>query len=250
MFGLSEQWTKRRFGGSMKKYIKNLFLTFIFLTFFYSSAVGESNHTVEEVEAQLNALPSIEPPKILEEWLVLGSTEEQEAVRLAENGNVHSQYVLGINYDYGITFPQNHKKARYWLNRAAYQGYDSAQYTLGYKYEHGLGVIQSYGIALTWYKLAAGQGVVSAQLNLGEMYLNGNGVPKSKVSAYKWFSIAGLHIDACHNKDLPEVNWCEIKGFMVGKKGRSRRDFVKKTMTPLQIAMAQLLASEWVREHE
>src|SRR2546423_1753112 len=51
-----------------------------------------------------------------------------------------------------------------------------AQYNLGLLYARGEGVAQDYRQAAEWYEKAAQQGVAAAQYNLGVIYANGQGV--------------------------------------------------------------------------
>src|SRR5512142_791899 len=51
-----------------------------------------------------------------------------------------------------------------------------AQYNLGLLYARGQGVAQNYQQAVSWYRKAAEQGVAAAQYNLGVIYANGQGV--------------------------------------------------------------------------
>jgi TPR repeat protein len=67
------------------------------------------------------------------------------------------------------------------------QGDPHAQYNLGLMYARGLGVAEDYDRAIAWYRLAASQGVAAAQYNLGVIYANGQGVPVNRPEAAKWF---------------------------------------------------------------
>jgi TPR repeat protein len=100
---------------------------------------------------------------------------------------------------------------------------------LGVNYDNGHGLHQDYFQALSWYRKAAERGHRGAQTNLGVLYYKGNGVKKDYVEADKWFSIAsaGGYEDAKENQELME-----------------------KLMTPVQVAEAQRLASEWTKEHQ
>ena len=86
---------------------------------------------------------------------------------LAEQGDAHAQFNLGVMYQDGQGVPQNHAEAVKWYRLAAEQGIDRAQYNLGVMYANGRGVPQNYAEAVKWYRLAADQGHASAQNNLG-----------------------------------------------------------------------------------
>ncbi|MDX1812753.1 MAG: tetratricopeptide repeat protein, partial [Gammaproteobacteria bacterium] len=64
-----------------------------------------------------------------------------EAIRiwtaLAEQGDVRSQYNLGVLYDAGEVVPKNDWEAAMWFERAAEQGYADAQFNLGVMYDIG-----------------------------------------------------------------------------------------------------------------
>ena len=99
----------------------------------------------------------------------------------------------------------------------------SAQYMLGAMYDFGEGVPEDDAEAVKWYRLAAEQGDASAQYKLGQMYWSGQGVPEDYVQAYAWHNLAAAQ----------------------GNKGASTsKDFIRKYMTPAQIARAQELSKK------
>jgi TPR repeat protein len=72
----------------------------------------------------------------------------------------------------------------------ANQGNAHAQFHLGLKYENGEGVLKDETKAVECYRKAAEQGYVEAQYNLGQMYYDGRGVPRDVKEARKWFRLA------------------------------------------------------------
>ena len=72
----------------------------------------------------------------------------------------------------------------------AEQGDVVSQYNLGVMYAQGLGVAQDNQKAMTWFRQAAEQGDSFAQFNLGAMYVNGQGVPKDVVMAYALINLS------------------------------------------------------------
>lgn len=106
---------------------------------------------------------------------------------LAEQGNAHAQYSLGIMYANGQGITKNEAEAVKWYRKAADQGDAHAQHNLGFMYVNGLGVPKNETEAVKWYHLAADQGHAKAQCNLGTMYANGYGVPKDEAEAMKWW---------------------------------------------------------------
>ena len=95
-------------------------------------------------------------------------------------------------------------------------------------YDNGQGVVQDYAEAVKWYRLAAEQGYAQAQNNLGLMYRKGQGVVQDFVYAHMWMNIA-----AASGNSRAALN----------------RDSNATQMTPAQIAEAQKLAREWMKEH-
>ncbi len=110
----------------------------------------------------------------------------------------------------------------------AEQGNADAQLNLGLMYAYGLGVLQDDKQAVNWYRKAAEQGDALAQNNLGLMYRNGQGVIQDWVMAHMYSNIAAAN----GNKDAAK-----------------NRGWVAKRMTPSQLAEAQKLAREWMRNH-
>ena len=105
------------------------------------------------------------------------ATALQEWTPLAEQGDAHAQYNLGVMYSDGQGVIQDYKEAVKWYKLAAEQGFANAQYNLAKMYENGKGAPQDYAEAVKWWRLAAEQGFADAQYNLGNMYRQGQGVP-------------------------------------------------------------------------
>ena len=120
---------------------------------------------------------------------------------LAEEENVHAQFMLAKLYQKGEGVHQNIQETAKWLMRAANQevdpnnklsslGISTSQYNLALMYKDGIGVEQSFRKAVNWYRSAAKLGDDDAQNNLGNMYAKGQGVRKNSVRAYMWYFIA------------------------------------------------------------
>jgi len=161
---------------------------------------------------------------------------------------------------------QDHKQAFALFKQAAEKEHINAQIKVGLMYEQGLGVTKDLNAALEWYKKAADKGSVEAahklsvhkkaveiggkkqladdrtraaelrsaysgsldaQLNVAKLYAEGIGVPRNYVQAYIWFNIA-----AAAGSD----------------EARKKRDQLKKNMTSKQVADAQKLTTERLRE--
>jgi hypothetical protein len=82
--------------------------------------------------------------------------------QLAEGGDAHAQYSLGVDYNDGLGVQANYAEAARWFRRASDQGYAIAQRSLGEAYELGQGVQQDYVESDKWYILAVAGGEESA----------------------------------------------------------------------------------------
>lgn len=173
------------------------------------------------------------------------STAFEEFHKVAEQGDVTAQNVLGFMYAYGqgvakdgqqaITwyrkaadqgFPEaqaglarvyeaglggvaiNKQQAVYWYLKAADQGVASAQYNLGFMHANGYGVMKDEQLAADWYRKAADQGFAPAQYNLGIMYANGQGVAKNEQLATDWYRKASAQ---GHTGARTALNMMQIK---------------------------------------
>ena len=146
--------------------------------------------------------------------------------RLAEDGDVHAQYIIGTAYrDGGLLIPDTVKaqklleraaeqdldaaqyalgklylsddadvhdpaKGIYWLKRSADNGNDYAAYRLGKEYLSGKNVSKDAAAAVGYLWQAANNGNAYAQYLLGKLYLMGEGVLKDTDAAYEWFAAA------------------------------------------------------------
>jgi len=102
----------------------------------------------------------------------------------------------------------NYATALRLLRPLADQGDAHAQFNLGVMYAEGQGVPQDYAEAAKWYRLAADQGHAQAQYNLGLWYATGGGGAQDAVSAHMWFNLAAARFpafDTC-NRNLAVKN--------------------------------------------
>lgn len=146
--------------------------------------------------------------------------------QLAQTGDAHAQYFLGLLYrDGGLLVPDT-EKAKHWLEQAAKQEVHAAQYslgrllfsddpdvrdpdegirwvkaaaknrndyaayTLGKEYLSGKHVVKNSGTAMEYLHQAAQADNPWAQYLLGKLYLLGEGVEQNEESAYEWFQAA------------------------------------------------------------
>ncbi|QEY26183.1 tetratricopeptide repeat protein [Neisseria zalophi] len=153
----------------------------------------------------------------------LNNAEISQLMECAENGNLESQYELGMAYLDGQNTAQNTQKAFDWISQSAQSGYMPAQNMMswfyrtgtvvnrndkeafnwavraaesgslnslnnvGFYYQQGIGVEQNQKKGLEYYLKAAKQGNISAQKNLGLAYLNGWGTESNPQEALFWF---------------------------------------------------------------
>jgi TPR repeat protein len=107
--------------------------------------------------------------------------------RLAERGESHARYLLGLMHSQGQGGPPDTNEAFRLYRLAAEAGHTVAQYCVGALYAQGRGIPQDYQEALRWYRKAAGGGDADALFKLGVMYANGQGTPKNFAEARQWW---------------------------------------------------------------
>lgn len=130
--------------------------------------------------------------------------------RLANQGVVEAQNILGLLYKEGDGVRQDYGKAVEWFKKAADQGYASGQYNMGYAYSSGQGVRQDYSKALEWFKKAADQNNNFAQFHIGAIYEIGQSVRHNKATAKEWYGKAcdnGNQIGCNNYKRLNEQGY-------------------------------------------
>ena len=150
----------------------------------------------------------------------------EQMEQLADAGDVHAQYIIGMAYrDGGLLIPDTTKaqklleraaeqdldvaqyalgklylsddadvhdpaKGIYWLKRSADNGNDHAAYRLGKEYLSGKNTIKDAETAVSYLRQAADNGSAYAQYLLGKLTLRGEGVPEDMDAAYEWFAAA------------------------------------------------------------
>ena len=148
-----------------------------------------------------------------------------ELGQIANQGNPHAQYLIGLLYrDGGLLVPDAEQAKRwlelsarelpdaqyalgklylsddpdmhdsakglYWLQQAADSRHEYAAYRLGKEYLSGENVSKDTAKAAAYLRRAADQANPYAQYLLGKLCLMGGGVPKDKGEAQYWFSVA------------------------------------------------------------
>lgn len=154
----------------------------------------------------------------------------------AEQGHSQAQYDLGLIYSSARinSVPLNHKEAFKWYMLAAENGHAEAQAMIGLYYTSEELVPINYTESAKWLRLAAEQGDSEAQCHLGLAYYNGLGVPLNYKFAYMWLSLGIAQM--LDDEDIwpyrASLKKCELK------------------MTNSQIAQAQDMATEWLKNFE
>ncbi|MEO5339819.1 MAG: DUF1566 domain-containing protein [Magnetococcus sp. MYC-9] len=131
-----------------------------------------------------------------------GGAVDSATVARAEQGDLASQWALGIGYLEGRGVTQDMAKAEHWLRKAAEQGSAKAQYRLARLYDKGQGVTQDLPGAAAWYRKAADQGLAVAQNNLGNFYRDGRGVEQNHEAAVTWYRKAASQGDGSAQVNL------------------------------------------------
>lgn len=123
----------------------------------------------------------------------------EDLERLAEYGDVHAQYFLGLLYrDGGLLLPDA-EQAVHWLELAAKENLPAAQYALGKLYLSDDPEVHDVDDGIQWLERAARNGNTDAAYRLGKeyllgkLYLTGNGVPKDEEAAWNCFQTADAY---------------------------------------------------------
>jgi TPR repeat protein len=129
-------------------------------------------------------------------------------------------------------YKQDHAAALEAWRPMAEKGSSAAQLFLGFMHARGQGVTQDDRAAAEWYRRAAEQDNMLAQIRLAVMYRRGQGVSQDPVAAHLWASLATR--DEKHLRNV----------------ATALRRAVEKDMTPEQIAEAEQLRRDWLKQHK
>lgn len=107
---------------------------------------------------------------------------------LAEGGDAHAQFSLGMLYAEGESIPEDDAEAVKWYRKAAEQGHSPAQHNLGMMYANGEGVPEDYTDAYKWFVLAeaGGDEKAPAQMRIIEPKMTAAQVAKARRLAAEW----------------------------------------------------------------
>jgi TPR repeat protein len=106
---------------------------------------------------------------------------------LADKGDAHAQYMLGLMYHDGQGISPNETAAFGWFLKAAQQGNADAENYVGYMYYNGQGVAEDKSFGFNWLHKAALQGNATAEFRLGIAYVDGKGTAQDDARAVTWF---------------------------------------------------------------
>ena len=110
----------------------------------------------------------------------------EDLERLAEYGDVHAQYFLGLlDRDGGLLLPDA-EQAAHWLELAAKKNLSTAQYALGKLYLSDDPEVHDVDDGLRWLERTAQNGNADAAYRLGKEYLTGKPVQKEAVKAAEY----------------------------------------------------------------
>ena len=133
----------------------------------------------------------------------------EDLEQLAEHGDVHAQYFLGLLYrDGGLLLPDA-EQAAHWLELAAKRNLPAAQYALGKLYLSDDPEVHDVDDGLQWLERAARNGNADAAYRLGKEYLTGKSVQKDAVKAAEYLRCAA-------DQNHPWANYLLGKLYLTG----------------------------------
>ena len=114
----------------------------------------------------------------------------EDLERLAEYGDVHAQYFLGLLYrDGGLLLPDT-EQAVHWLELAAKRDLPAAQYALGKLYLSDDREVHDTSDGIQWLERATRNGNTDAAYRLGKEYLTGKSAQKDAIKAAEYLRYA------------------------------------------------------------
>ena len=160
--------------------------------------------------------------------------------KAADSGHPRAQYMLGILYAHGWGVARNGGQAAKWFTRAANGSYGPSLYHLGWMYHKGDDVPRDYRRSMQLLERAARQGMAAAHLALGSFYERGEGVTTDRIQALKWYSLAVHYV---------RTGTDSFDNSRFAAKALAARDRLSNGMSHQQVAEAQMLAREWLSGH-
>ena len=111
-----------------------------------------------------------------------------EMDKLAENGDMYAQYLMGKLWRDGPLLIPDSVNARYWFEQAAEQGHLAAQYSLAKLYLSDDVEVRNIRLGLNWLYTAAVNGSSCAMYRLAKECLKGEVIEKDTEHAVEWFT--------------------------------------------------------------
>jgi hypothetical protein len=150
------------------------------------------------------------------------TTEFQDLVRSAENGDFDAQYNLAELYRCGgYVVLRNYIEAEKWYLPGAEQGRRDAQFGLALLYLSGLGKRVE---GMRRLALVGKQGDSDACYELAKAYLQPSGRDRDAVSAYVWFCLAEAYGRGCE-KEIQKLESELSTEQILGAQLRARQEF-------------------------
>lgn len=174
----------------------------------------------------------------------------EDALRLAEQGDVHAQAELFLRYRVGMRTADGSSdldKALYWGRKAARQGHVNTQTALA----NALATIGMRREAARWWRAAAVQGDAYGQESLALAYFEGIGVPRDPVLAYQWCLLAEQALmkmpESLRWEELDEDAWRMIVMSRLEplQSAAEMRGFLAGALEDAELQRAKRLAREW-----
>ncbi|MBU2712702.1 SEL1-like repeat protein [Zooshikella harenae] len=150
-------------------------------------------------------------------WQIQQAGPDLQALHAqAQQGDIDSQFRLGLRFYHGLEVPQNYPAAYDYFRKAAKQGHQQAQYLLGTGYYEGKGVSKQSEEACHWLEPLAKQGNLQAQYIVGMIFLEDTSTNKLADPAWGayWLSKAAL---AGHSAAQYQLGLLHLKGKGVPK---------------------------------
>lgn len=115
---------------------------------------------------------------------------DKELRTWADNGDVDSQFELGLRLLTGEGLKKNETEGVKWIEKAAKQKHLRAQFVMGSLYEDGVGVTKNEATAVEWFRKSADNGFAAAQHAVAMAYDLGKGVKMDPTKATEWLEKA------------------------------------------------------------
>jgi len=132
-----------------------------------------------------NRAPSAADLRVVEDRRI-DVSDIPSLVRLAAQGHVKAQFILGSLYDTGRGVERNRRRAVELYRLAAEGGEAGAMFNVGVAYHFGRGVPTDMNLAIKWFRAGAEAGEPKAMNNLASLYAIGTDLPRDLEVAVKW----------------------------------------------------------------